>query len=315
MNPIYWGTEAWDLLFCIVWKYPQQPNTHTKKLYRTLFQLLGDVLPCGECCRSYSGYYQSFPVNNYLDNDKSLQLWLYKVHNMVNAKLRLQGKKVEKDPTFQEVIAKYDILTTDQNLYKYEHRWWRFLLAIAWAFPDRKCKNYKDSYQRWFNCLWQVYPIIEKRTVLHWFILKHPFNFRCRVDIVKVVWSLYKGMAVKNMEYPDFDRCIRKLRGRTLAERSINYNKINNKQNKQNKTTCTSAPTSTSTFTPTPTSTSTPTSSSTSTSTSTSTLSFNSLDSIDGSVWTNPYTELKEQKRKIFPFNQFDRVLSSEWFS
>lgn len=107
MNTVFWGGDGWKLLGSIAYNYPTNPTIDDKKKYLLFFNSLKDVLPCIYCRNSYSEYIIELPIDDFLDNNVKLSLWLYKIHNKVNNKLRIQGFLHESDPTFKHVFEYY----------------------------------------------------------------------------------------------------------------------------------------------------------------------------------------------------------------
>ena len=71
---------------------------------RTFWEALPFVLPCKFCRASLSEYYDTLPVPT---KQAEFAEWLYKIHNMVNNKLKEQGQTLEPDPTFKAVQTRY----------------------------------------------------------------------------------------------------------------------------------------------------------------------------------------------------------------
>jgi hypothetical protein len=101
----------------------------------------------------------------YLDSSKELSFWLYKIHNLVNDKLRKQGLIKWKDPSFEDVYNRY----TDANhtIDKCQSRCksimgWNFLYCIAFVFPENGRSaaqtSHYNGYYTFFNTLSNVLP-------------------------------------------------------------------------------------------------------------------------------------------------------------
>lgn len=103
-----WGCHAWVYLHVLTFNYPQNPDQECKKRYKMFFNMQCQMLPCIWCRQSYTKFTSIMPIDNYLDSQLELSYWLYKIHNMVNDKLRNQGESIPPNPSFNEVIKKYD---------------------------------------------------------------------------------------------------------------------------------------------------------------------------------------------------------------
>ena len=99
------------------------------------FNTLQYVLPCKYCRQSLKIFYEELPIEPYLKNKKKLSYWLYLIHNKVNKKLRDQGLNDNKNPTFKEVVKKYDeINKTNSNKDICELSYWDFLYCYCFYF-------------------------------------------------------------------------------------------------------------------------------------------------------------------------------------
>jgi hypothetical protein len=116
MNTSFWGSRAWDFLFCVAMNYRLDINCNRKlseenRLYREhyieFFKSLQWILPCSYCRVSYSVFYRTVPITCYLTNNRQLMYWVYLLKCLVNDKLRLQGVRKPKEPSFESVYNKY----------------------------------------------------------------------------------------------------------------------------------------------------------------------------------------------------------------
>lgn len=150
MNTNFWGPALWISLHSITFNYPMKIDSRNKdhqerkKYTKELFENLQYTLPCKYCRESFKEFLKKEPIDKNLSGRGKLTRWLYRVHNLVNAKLRKQefeaveskfeelmkdiqsGKKrnaaamkeleefaaktmiTEEDPSFEEVCAKYE---------------------------------------------------------------------------------------------------------------------------------------------------------------------------------------------------------------
>jgi hypothetical protein len=107
MNTRFWGPSGWKFLHSITAIYPEKPTLTDKMLMRDFMTVVCDMLPCKYCRASFTKYSQSLDITAFLDNSNSVQEWLYKMHNKVNAKLRRQGFCTTENPSFESVRHKY----------------------------------------------------------------------------------------------------------------------------------------------------------------------------------------------------------------
>ena len=150
MNTKFWGAPGWDFLHTITFNYPEKIDKSNKddvermKYTKRLFNDLQYTLPCKYCRQSYKEFLKQEPIEPNLDSRQAITHWFYRVHNLVNDKLRKQeleavdkrtneleadvssGKLTskqahkilkefvhrtmitEKDPQFSDVCAKYE---------------------------------------------------------------------------------------------------------------------------------------------------------------------------------------------------------------
>lgn len=116
-QPSVWGPGMWLTLHTITLNYPARPTPQDQQWYQMFFQSLGHVLPCAECQKHFTQYYNttmgSTPMK-YLYSRQSLSLWLYNLHNLVNSST---GKR-NKFKTYEEMVAFYQQFTADAS-----HSW------------------------------------------------------------------------------------------------------------------------------------------------------------------------------------------------
>lgn len=113
MNTRFWGPSGWLFLHTITSLYPNKPTLTNKITMRNFMILLTDILPCKYCRASFNKYHTSLNINKYLQNNIQLQLWLYKMHNKVNNKLKKQGFCNNENPHFNSILEKYDTKNID----------------------------------------------------------------------------------------------------------------------------------------------------------------------------------------------------------
>jgi len=131
MDTRFWGPSGWRLLHTITFAYnPKTDKTNTRELFETL----PFVLPCKFCRTSLSEYMEKEPLEPALESRDDLARWLWKIHNMVNAKLRNQKLNTYEDPPFESVENFYtDILA--RGCSRTEFPGWDFLFSVADLHP------------------------------------------------------------------------------------------------------------------------------------------------------------------------------------
>lgn len=131
MDTRFWGPSGWRLLHMITFAY--EP-TKQKSAMKQFFDALPFVLPCKYCRSNLISHYEKHPVNDALDSRESLTKWLYKIHNLVNAKLREQGQTIPDAPPFAKVKEIYE-QRLEFGCSKTDFPGWEFLFSIVESHP------------------------------------------------------------------------------------------------------------------------------------------------------------------------------------
>lgn len=146
MDTKFWGSSGWHLLHSIAYMYPEKPLELEKHKYNHFFTLLKDILPCKYCRSSISDFLKEIPIDDYLENRKRLRLWLYKIHNKVNDKLRSQGLIETPNPSLKYVDELYE----NKNKNITPLLGWDFIFSIVYNYnPDihHNARNYKEFFE------------------------------------------------------------------------------------------------------------------------------------------------------------------------
>lgn len=96
----FWGPHAWQFLFAsIAGSFPVKVDKSNKEhvkivnSYHHMFKSLQYTLPCGYCKDSYKRFLKQIPISDYDHSRKSMMLWLYTIHDLVNQKLIKQERE------------------------------------------------------------------------------------------------------------------------------------------------------------------------------------------------------------------------------
>jgi len=125
MDTRYWGPSGWRLLHMIAHSNRAASN-------HTFWDTLPYVLPCKFCRTSLTTYYEQHPIPT---KQEDFPEWLYKIHNLVNQKLRDQGQHLDPNPPFAAVKEQYDQML-EQGCSKTTFPGWDFVFSIADNHPD-----------------------------------------------------------------------------------------------------------------------------------------------------------------------------------
>jgi len=113
--PPIWGPTYWQIIHSFANSYPYNPTDSDKSAAKKFYTDLVNKLPCKTCGDSYAIFIQRMPIDNYLDNKDKLMWWTYKLHTIVNDKLRSQGKPKAAEPTWTDFCKKYNSLCYSLN--------------------------------------------------------------------------------------------------------------------------------------------------------------------------------------------------------
>lgn len=96
MNTKFWGPPGWEFLHTITFNYPEKidptnsDDMERMKYTTELFNSLKYSLPCKFCRVSYQEFLEQDPIEQNLNTRGEITHWLYRIHNLVNDKLRKQ---------------------------------------------------------------------------------------------------------------------------------------------------------------------------------------------------------------------------------
>ena len=135
MDTRFWGPSGWRLLHLITFTY--EPTANNRACVKEFFEVLPYVLPCKFCRASLSDYMEQESIEPALASRASLTKWLYKIHNLVNGKLRGQGLLNEANPSFDSVKGVYEERVAS-GCRRTEFEGWDFLFSIASNHPHSR---------------------------------------------------------------------------------------------------------------------------------------------------------------------------------
>jgi hypothetical protein len=130
MDTRFWGPSGWRLLHLISFTYEPSQSKEVKEF----FELLPYVLPCKFCRASLTEYLRAEPIEPALKSQKELTKWVYRIHNMVNEKLRGQNLIHESNPSFASVKKVYEE-RVKEGCVRTAFEGWDFLFSIAENHP------------------------------------------------------------------------------------------------------------------------------------------------------------------------------------
>ena len=111
MNTTFWGPDGWKFLHILTFIYPEKPNQYEKEKMKNFMNSIRFILPCKYCRLSFTKYMKSLSIDDYLDSRDLCIEWLYRIHNKVNKKLRIQGFCKHSNPDLEDVKLHYKKIT------------------------------------------------------------------------------------------------------------------------------------------------------------------------------------------------------------
>ena len=118
IDPNLWGKHFWATAHYITISYPTNPTKIEKQNVKFFFELLKELLPCGNCRSHYKNNLKIYPLTDEILSSKyKLIEWLVNLHNEVNKRT---GKKIISvdeamqiyTKPHQTIIQKYSSLIT-----------------------------------------------------------------------------------------------------------------------------------------------------------------------------------------------------------
>ena len=144
MDTRFWGPSGWKLLHYITYVYPTNPTKTMEAHMLKFIKTIPYILPCKFCRYSLTCYMREEPPQKYLKTSQSFQKWLYKIHNMVNNKLRAQNLNSAPNPTFDQVNRFYKKwLKEGQSCECHLITFWDFLFSVAFNHPKESSQHSK----------------------------------------------------------------------------------------------------------------------------------------------------------------------------
>ena len=169
MDTLFWGPSGWQLLHLIATKYPQDARK-----YELFFNNIKDVLPCKFCRASTTEFMEKeLPLHPSIG---TVSLWLYRLHNRVNKKLREQAKTdtniviLDFDPSFDEVESKYkDLLSRKPKAIAGAD----FMFTLAYNYPDKPTSDQIEHHYLFWDILRDIFPFDGQKAQMNRYIDKH----------------------------------------------------------------------------------------------------------------------------------------------
>jgi hypothetical protein len=154
MDTRFWGPYGWKFLHTLPYAYNPRSDKERGAM-KGFLKLLGEMLPCIYCRRSYTQYYKEMPVDNHLGSVARLEKWMYELHNKVNGKLRGQGILKTKNPSFKCIQSANKFLYENETGNK-RVPGINFIYIIAFHYRNTTIRGKKQKYKKFFNYLSKI---------------------------------------------------------------------------------------------------------------------------------------------------------------
>jgi len=213
MDTRYWGPSGWRLLHLISFSTTVDP-----KNLIPFFWTIPYILPCKYCRKSFSENIDKDPI----DKATSPAKWLWRMHNKVNAKLRMQKVHNEQpDPRFSSVQKIYEE-RLQSGCSRTTFEGWEFLFSLAEAHPlsrqvrtsvpiqghpaletiidplERNRWNVMEPEERlvYYNKFWELLPSVLpfREWTDHWEKASSLNKAICRKECLKHLWAIRRHM-------------------------------------------------------------------------------------------------------------------------
>ena len=85
ITPDIWGPHGWKFMHYVALAYPVKPTADQKIQYKTFFESIQNILPCGLCSHNYKKHLKELPIDDsVLESNITLLKWTIDMHNKVN---------------------------------------------------------------------------------------------------------------------------------------------------------------------------------------------------------------------------------------
>lgn len=165
VSPSVWGPLAWKLLYAFTQGYSDRPSAEERGALETMFQSLCHLLPCASCRSNLARELQKIVLQT--DSARSASECISKLQNSVSVRL---GKPAW---TLNAALDHYKLSGTStraacgvrQDLRRdaWEPEAWKFLTAVAYAYPDVSSPQERDALRRFFLAMTFLMPHEEIR--------------------------------------------------------------------------------------------------------------------------------------------------------
>lgn len=205
MDTRFWGPDGWRMLHSIAINYPERPTQKQKELYKQFYENLRLVLPCIYCRNSFIVFVNDLPIDDYLQNKKTLSYWVYLMHNKVNNKLSDQNLIVKYSNGFDSVYRRYldNVRRFDELQAEIPVPGWDFIYSVLFNYPTQANFPIQEperqlAFIKFFYLLAEVIPFPRFKLALKEQLLQFPIeNYLDRASLKRWGYSLEQNYCQK----------------------------------------------------------------------------------------------------------------------
>lgn len=103
IDPDIWGPDFWHTIEAISCTLIPK----NKKAILNFFTSIKDVIPCEKCREHYQKYFDTNPIQEYMQNSLTLLLWVYKLKTQI--KNRQEKEIISFEEWINYIVNKYDM--------------------------------------------------------------------------------------------------------------------------------------------------------------------------------------------------------------
>ena len=89
IDPQIWGHSVWTMMYSVAAGCDDEEISSEQRVHlKAFYESLQFVLPCETCKKHYQELYTVNPVENHLENKRSLMTWIVEIQNQINKNIQ-----------------------------------------------------------------------------------------------------------------------------------------------------------------------------------------------------------------------------------
>ncbi len=154
MDKNLWGPSMWNFIHSVALGYPDNADAIVKQNYKSYYENIYVVIPCGECSKHYKENYEKYKIDDFLTNKDTLFEWTVNIHNIVN---KMLSKKTINVTSAKAKFLKNNIF--DSKLWT--DSIWKTFHYISLGYPKKPNSHDKQNYKGFYENLYKILPYKE----------------------------------------------------------------------------------------------------------------------------------------------------------